>query len=116
MQGPWQPDRGITEMQREPYRGRGWVLPRAHGPLEALGTVAASSLCLGENQTCKEGTGAATKGQRRGRQKAEGLPWPRRKRQAGKAEGKGRGGDPGEESRDVYLTRGILPLAGRSTG
>lgn len=37
---------------------------------------------LGENQPC---TGAGSREQRTGRGQAEALPWPRRKRQAGRA-------------------------------
>lgn len=128
--GPWQLSGGISKTQQEPCRGRvqDRLSQEAHSPLEAWGTVAASLLCLGENQTCKEGMGAGTKGQRTGKQKAEGLPWPRRKRQAGKAEGrpvrqreragvvtKGRRAGPAQR-RDTSLTRGILLLADRSTG
>lgn len=64
VQDPWQLSGGISEMQEKPCRGRvqDRLSQEAHSPLEALGTTAASLLCLGDDQTCQEGMGAGTKG------------------------------------------------------
>lgn len=71
-------------------------------------------LCMGENQPRM---GAGTREQRTGREQTEALPWPKRKRQAGRAGERAArvvagGRRAGPAWKRVSLGRGILLLAG----
>lgn len=99
-----------------------------HGPLGALGTVAALLLVLflvaqGEKQLSEEGAGAGTRGKELEDRSRGIVPAQEEKGRWGK-EKEGRAGRGRQQAGEAGLaqpgtqppSRGILPLAGRGTG